>query len=153
MPSTPDPFDHVLNIEENFYQRGYSQGLVDGERAGRAEGRSFGLQQGFDKFLESGRLASRAIVWANRIAPRARHSQAEGPDGSEAQDNGKTCALPPLPTHNPRLDKNVRMLYSLLEPDTLSTENTDEAVQDFDDRVKRAQGKAKVVERMVSTNA
>ncbi|KAK5992269.1 hypothetical protein PT974_05670 [Cladobotryum mycophilum] len=36
------------------------------------------------------------------------------------------------------------------EPDTLSTQNTDEAVQDFDDRVKRAQGKAKIVERIIN---
>ncbi|EFZ01913.1 essential protein Yae1 [Metarhizium robertsii] len=149
MPSTPDPFDDVLNLEDNFYQRGYSQGLADGEKAGRMEGRSFGMQQGFDKFLESGRLASRAIVWANRIPPRAKQSPAEGGGCSDTQEDKKTCALPSLP-NNARLEKNVRMVYSLVEPDTLSTENTDEAVQDFDDRVKRAQGKAKVVERMAS---
>ncbi len=40
----------------------------------------------------------------------------------------------------------------LLEPDTLSTENTDEAVNDFDDRLKRAQGKARIVEMMLAEN-
>lgn len=130
-----DPLEDVLDLEGRFYQQGYQQGLDHGARAGRTEGRGVGMQTGFDKFLESARLASKAVVWANRL-PRE-------PDAS------RPCTrLPPLPG-NPRLDKNVKALYALVEPDTLSTKNTDEAVQDFDDRVKRAQGKAKVVERMV----
>ncbi|QUC16172.1 uncharacterized protein UV8b_00413 [Ustilaginoidea virens] len=146
MPSEPpdDPFDSVLHLEERLYQQGYSQGLADGATAGRTEGRQLGLQKGFDKFLESGRLASRAVVWANRIPSR---EQTGGPASAET---GPPCALSGLPS-NPRLEKNVRMLYALVEPDTLSTENTDEAVQDFDDRVKRAQGKAKVIARMTAS--
>ncbi|QPH05467.1 hypothetical protein C2857_003267 [Epichloe festucae Fl1] len=147
--SSPDPFDDILNLEQNFYQRGYSQGLADGAKAGRLEGRQFGMQKGFEKFLESGRLASRAIIWANRI-PRIPAATGSSPDGAsavEAAEAAKTCSLPQLP-RNARLDKNVKMLYALVEPDTLSTENSDEGVQDFDDRVKRAQGKAKIVERM-----
>ncbi|OAA33447.1 DUF1715 domain-containing protein [Moelleriella libera RCEF 2490] len=131
--STPDPFDDILHLEERFYQQGYAQGVTDGDKAGRIEGRQFGMQKGFEKFLESGRLASRAIVWANRLpAPE------------------RKCTLPELLPRNVRLEKNVKMVYALVEPDTLSTENTDEAVQDFDDRFKRAQGKAKVIEKMAS---
>lgn len=131
-----DPLEDVFNLEDGFYRQGYQQGLEDGEQAGRIEGRSFGMQKGFEKFLESGRLASKAIIWANRI-PKTSST------ASECE-----CKLPPLP-RNARLEKNISMLYALVEPDTLSTANTDEAVQDFDDRVKRAQGKLKVVERMV----
>ncbi|KAG4264663.1 hypothetical protein FPRO06_05262 [Fusarium proliferatum] len=130
-----DPFEDVLNLEERFYSEGYQQGIKDGVQAGRIEGRSFGMQKGFEKFLESGRLASKAIVWANRIPHQ---------DGTSS---GDTCTLPPLP-RNARLEKNINTLYALVEPDTLSTENSDDAVQDFDDRVKRAQGKAKIVEKM-----
>lgn len=165
MPASPDPFDDILNLEERFYQDGYDQGVADGAQAGRIEGRSFGMQKGFEKFLESGRLASRAVVWANRVpsatgvnrdqkaddvtaaavsSDPAATSSATGDAGAE-----KSCTLPSLPG-NARLDKNVKMLYALVEPDTLSTQNADEAVQDFDDRLKRAQGKAKVVERMTS---
>ncbi|KAH7325852.1 hypothetical protein B0I35DRAFT_421327 [Stachybotrys elegans] len=135
-----DPLDDVFNLEDQFYQQGYQQGLADGVQAGKVEGRSFGMETGLDKFLESGRLASKAVVWANR----ARRTKGSGGD-----DDG--CALPPLAAANARLDKNIGMLYALVEPDTLSTANTDEAVQDFDDRFKRAQGKAKIIERMVST--
>lgn len=147
MATEPDPFDDVLNLEGNFYQQGYDLGVADGAKAGRIEGRSFGMQKGFEKFLESGRLASRATVWANRIPSLTQQKQTEAGEASTSQE--KQCTLPALPS-NARLEKNVRMLYALVEPDTLATENTDEAVQDFDDRVKRAQGKVKVVERMVS---
>jgi len=143
-----DPLEDVFNLEDRFYQQGYTQGLQDGTAAGRAEGRSFGMQKGFEKFVESGRLASRAVVWANRMPSNKEEAgpSSEAADGVASPERG--CRLPPIAS-NARLDKNVRLLYALVEPDTLSTENTDEAVQDFDDRVKRAQGKAKVVERMV----
>ncbi|KEY72057.1 hypothetical protein S7711_00074 [Stachybotrys chartarum IBT 7711] len=139
----PDPFDDVFTIEDQFYQDGYKQGLEDGVQAGRTEGRSFGMEKGFEKFLESGRLAGKSIVWANRL----RSTSAAPTSGS-----GNGCALPPLQP-NARLEKNVNTLYALVEPDTLSTQNSDEAVQDFDDRFKRAQGKAKIVERMVGGTA
>ncbi|KAK7431776.1 hypothetical protein QQZ08_001716 [Neonectria magnoliae] len=130
-----DPLEDVFNIEERFYKEGYEQGLQDGVQAGRVEGRSFGMEKGFEKFLESGRLAGKAIVWANRIPQQT--------DGAAKEP----CALPQLPK-NARLEKNINTLYALVEPDTLSTANSDEAVQDFDDRVKRALGKAKIVERI-----
>jgi len=47
------------------------------------------------------------------------------------------------------VEKNIKMVHALVEPETLSTANTDEAVQDFDDRLKRAQAKAKVVTKMI----
>ena len=130
-----DPLDDVLDLEERFYQEGYQQGFQDGERAGLLEGRSFGMLKGYEKFLESGRLASKAIVWASRLP-----------------QSSSNCTLPPL-SENTRLQKNINTLYALVEPETLSTGNTDEAVQDFDDRVKRALGKAKIVERMAGGSA
>lgn len=142
MPPADDPFDNVLNLEDGFYQQGYRQGLEDGEQAGRIEGRQFGMSTGFDKFLESGRLAGKATVWASRLPDQRKQRQQTG------QQTPLNKQLPSLP-NNSRLDKNVKMIYALVEPETLSTQNTDDAVQDFDDRVKRAQGKMKVVERMV----
>lgn len=148
MPASDDPFEDVFNLEDGFYRQGYQQGLEDGEQAGRIEGRQFGMSKGFDKFLESGYLAGRATVWANRLpGQRLKREEQEKAEG-KAIDASGVSQLPALP-NNARLDKNVKMLYALVEPETLSTQNSDEAVQDFDDRVKRAQGKMKVVERMV----
>ncbi|PNP43303.1 hypothetical protein TGAM01_v202707 [Trichoderma gamsii] len=140
-----DLFDDVFTLEDRFYTQGYNQGVQDGARAGRIEGRSLGMEKGFEKFLESGRIASKSLVWANRLpqTPQPGSASEEGAKSSE------TCTLPPLPK-NPRLEKNIKLAYALVEPDTLSTENSDEAVQDFDDRVKRAQGKVKIIEKMLN---
>ncbi|GFP56959.1 hypothetical protein ACSS6W_004500 [Trichoderma asperelloides] len=138
-----DLFDDVFTLEDRFYTEGYNQGVQDGARAGRIEGRSFGMEKGFEKFLESGRIASKSLVWANRLPKNPQPGSASEEKSSEA------CTLPPLPK-NPRLEKNIKLAYALVEPDTLSTENSDEAVQDFDDRVKRAQGKVKIIEKMLS---
>ncbi|KAM0285607.1 hypothetical protein ACHAQH_001313 [Verticillium albo-atrum] len=154
-PTANDPFDDVMNLEERFYNEGYAQGTQDGDRAGKIEGRSVGLANGYDKFLESGRLSAKSLVWANRLrAPSSSCAAAEGSaasgstaieptadDGSEGPLKG--CSLPPLPSTNSRLEKNIIAVHALVEPDTLSTENNDEAVNDFDDRVKKAQGKVK----------
>ncbi|KAG8168745.1 hypothetical protein KVR01_001494 [Diaporthe batatas] len=135
-----DAFDDLLNLEEQFYSEGYQQGVADGDRAGRIEGRAFGMEKGFEKFVEAGRLHGRSIVWANRL-PRAQ------------QQDCRQQALPVLGGGGARLEKNIVMLHALVEPDTLSTENSDGAVNDFDDRVKRAQGKARVIERHVGEDA
>ncbi|KAI1778234.1 DUF1715-domain-containing protein [Hypoxylon cercidicola] len=168
-------FDDVLNLEEKYYKEGYDEGYKDGAEAGLIEGRSVGLKTGFDKFLEAGRLQGRAIIWANRIPSLKKeledelasssNSQQETPQDEE-KDNDKdkdkeeassgskdekkleTIELPPL-NSNPRLEKNIRMLYGMLEPGTLSTKNDDESVNDFDSRLKGAQARFKMIERAI----
>ena len=161
-----DPFDDILNLEEKFYHEGYRQGQEDGIKAGRIEGRSFGMEKGFEKFVESGRLYGKAIVWANRQPLRSEEaglstaagSQASAPAPTETPQSAQDIAsqsqpqLPRLPA-NPRLEKHITTLYALVESESLSTENTDEAVNDFDDRLKRAQGKAKIIEKMLGEDA
>ncbi|KAH6840675.1 hypothetical protein B0I37DRAFT_418683 [Chaetomium sp. MPI-CAGE-AT-0009] len=119
----PDPFDTLLTLEDQFYSEGYDQGMADGLAAGRAEGRQLGLERGFLKFVESGRLQGRAIVWASRAGMGTK---------------GKM-----------EVEMHITTLYALAETESLSTENNDEAVDDFDDRLRRAQGRFKVIERMV----
>ena len=153
-----DTFDEVLGLEEQFYQDGYKQGLSDGIDAGRIEGRTFGLEKGFEKYVNSGRLHGKSMVWISRTLhlqhlpssttlanepPTAKSFSA--PHDSQSKVLHK---LPPLPD-NARLSKHIKTLYALAESESLSTENTEEAVSDFDDRFKRAQAKAKIVERMV----
>lgn len=136
---SPDLFDDVLNVESRLHDTGYNDGLKDGNQAGIVEGRGFGLQKGFEKFLESGRFVGKAIVWANRLPSKRPASQDE-------VRSEKT--LPPLP-NNARLEKNIETLYSLVDPKVLSLENSDASVQDFDDRLKKAEGKARIIERVV----
>ncbi len=151
-----DPFEDLLNLEDQFYREGYTQGTDDGIKAGRIEGRSFGLEKGFEKFVESGRLYGKAIVWANR-SPRSGKEQVTTSESQQSRSietpqNASSQAsqnqLPAL-SANPRLVKHITALYALAESESLSTENTDEAVNDFDDRLKRAHGKAKIIEKML----
>ncbi|KAH8846765.1 hypothetical protein MCOR27_004288 [Pyricularia oryzae] len=139
-----DPFEDVMNLEEQFYQEGYQQGVADGAKAGKMEGRGLGLEKGYEKFMESGRLYGRSLVWASRL-PQAQQAESGAPESQQPQPSPSQL---PLLTENPRLKKNIVTLHALVEPETLATENSDEAVNDFDDRIKRAQGKARIIERM-----
>ncbi|KAL2192067.1 DUF1715-domain-containing protein [Thermothelomyces heterothallicus CBS 203.75] len=144
--SSGDLFDTLLTLEDQFYTEGYNQGVADGLVAGRTEGRQLGLERGFQKFVEAGRMQGRAIVWANRLRLGRGHGHGHGHGHGQGARHG-ALSLPPLPD-NPRLRKHVATLYALAETESLSTENTDEAVDDFDDRLRRAQGRLKVIERM-----
>ncbi|KAI8953214.1 DUF1715-domain-containing protein [Xylaria longipes] len=163
MSSSHDPFDDLLNLEEEYYREGYEEGLRDGAESGRVEGYSLGLRKGFEKFVEAGRLQSKAVVWANRIPKYQQRRQQQGSSVSKKQEQegadkvaeeaGSEIAkndprLPPIHS-NPRLEKNIETLYGLVEPGTLSTDNDDEAVNDFDSRMKGAHGKLRIIERAV----
>jgi hypothetical protein len=155
-----DTFDEVLGLEEQFYNDGHKQGLADGVKAGRIEGRTFGLEKGFEKYIESGRLHGKSLIWASRLSQKDEpissskeqpHSLGVGPTSHNELSNTR-LELPQLPD-NARLTRNVKAFYALAESDSLSTENTEEAVSDFDDRFKRAQAKAKIIERMAGESS
>ncbi|KAI0108285.1 DUF1715-domain-containing protein [Daldinia grandis] len=163
MPSD-DLFNDILNLEEQYYKEGYDEGYKDGAEAGQIEGRSVGMKTGFEKFLEAGRLQGKAIVWQSRLPSQQEPStlgsnpQQEvaqtGLSSSSSQDekDSEPKRLPPL-NSNPRLEKNITMLYGILEPGTLSTKNDDESVNDFDSRLKGAQSRVKMIERAIGEGA
>ena len=107
-----DPFEDVFNLENGFYTQGYEQGVKDGEQAGRIEGRQFGMSTGYEKFLESGRLAGRATVWANRIPNKSQSEQSQ-PQGSDtatsATETKEHCTLPPLQGNQILFQRRTRM--------------------------------------------
>lgn len=140
-----DPFDVVLNLEDQYYQEGFQAGVEDGTRAGLIEGRVFGLEKGFEKFFEMGKLSGKACVWAARMQ--------KGKDSPEqsigtSHDGSKAGGVKSL-RYGERLDKHVRTLRALSELESLSTQNTEDAVSEFDDRFKRATAKVKVIESII----
>lgn len=209
-----DAFDSLFSLEETFYKEGYELGLADGKRAGLIEGRLTGLERGFEKFAQMGRLHGKCVVWAGRLpnsrsreigSGLSRHQKSgaseeeeenmvageeqeevrEGEGEKESKDNTnddsateldqkQTSNLPPSFHPNPnnhippspptsprllstsnnknpnkaRLKKHILTLYALVEPASLSIQNTEEAVSDFDDRLRRAEGKVKIIERI-----
>ena len=152
----PDPFDTLLTLEDTLYTRAYAAGAADGARAGRIEGRIFGLEKGFEKFAEIGFLHGRSCVWGARLPqstvtqPNEEHTKKE----EEAKGGqNKESVLTELKNTTTRLERNIFLLNSLTDPLTFSTENDEDSVADFDDRLKRASAKAKIIERTIGEHS
>lgn len=170
-----DLFDGLLELEGTYYNEGHSLGVEDGRRAGLVEGRFFGLEKGFEKYAAMGQFHGRSIIWAGRLQPspqgppvgKEETSNANTQDQASerlqsdsiqepteeacqhrSQDQGSPSTLPLLP-ENPRLEKHVRTLYALVEPSSLSTANNEDSVSDFDDRFRRAEGKVRIIEKLI----
>lgn len=164
MAIADDHFDSLLSLEDDFYKEGYELGVKDGQRAGLIEGRLFGLEKGFEKYVAMGRLHGRAAVWAGRLPVPDSGDTKEVANGSDVgaasrKDDEKLLSqshqevhVTPLP-ENPRLEAHIRTLYALAEPGSLSIENSEDAVSEFDDRLKRAEGKVKVIEKLTGESS
>lgn len=118
--------DTLLSLEEQYYAEGHALGVKDGSKAGRTEGRLFGMQKGFEKFSAMGSLAGQNAVWEARM---------------DAKDGALVASIPP----NERLRKHIATLAQLCDYGSLDTRNTEEAVADFEDCLKRAESKAKII--------
>ncbi|PNS14893.1 hypothetical protein CAC42_2122 [Sphaceloma murrayae] len=141
-PNNDDPFDELLSLEEQYYKEGHALGVADGAKAGRIEGRLFGMEKGFEKFAAMGALAGQCSMWTARMLQSKKEPQAD----ASIQDSA--ASLPPI-QHTDRLQKHIATLEALTEVESLDTQNTEEAVSDFDDRLKRAEAKAKIIASIV----
>ncbi|EMC97131.1 hypothetical protein BAUCODRAFT_130376 [Baudoinia panamericana UAMH 10762] len=142
-----DPFDSLLSLEDQYYNEGYNLGVADGTRSGRIEGRLFGLEKGFEKFAELGRLNGKAAVWHARL-PRGNNVADSG--RSESLEQPKDFATVQSLNGSERLKRHIDRLLELTEPDSLETKNTEEAVNDCDERLAGAKAKATLIARIVS---
>lgn len=121
----------------SFYQEGYILGLADGEQAGRTEGRVFGLEKGFEKFLELGRLQGRCSVWKARIS----YSVVPPTTGED------TGPVKNVQITSPRVQKQVESLAILLTNPPFK--NDEESVEEVEETLKRGRNKAKVLSNML----
>ncbi|OJJ49537.1 hypothetical protein ASPZODRAFT_128016 [Penicilliopsis zonata CBS 506.65] len=153
-----DLLDGLLDLEEDFYQEGYDLGAADGAQAGYTEGSVFGVEKGFEKFVELGRLYGKALVWTQRLADSTRKEKSSTSQQPESgtSDVGdlvldpSTCeSMSGLPQSSSRLAKNLALLLELVDPASLGMENTEEAVNDADERFKGAVIKAKLIQRVL----
>lgn len=120
--SSDDPFDTLFTLEDTYHAEGHAAGLSAGRHQSRLEARLFGLEKGFEKFAVLGGLQAKARLWTQRL------------EGANAGDE--------------RVRRHVEILTALVDARSLSMLNTDEAVAEFDERIRRAQAKVKVVERL-----
>ncbi|KAF4550010.1 Hypothetical protein D9617_19g103150 [Elsinoe fawcettii] len=164
-----DPFDTLLTLESQYHAEGHALGVADGSKAGRIEGRIFGMQKGFEKFSSMGALAGQCALWEARmllsrapansritdVSASANSSSVaeagvgeETRAGNEGGNDRRNAVISPI-QHNERLQKHIATLAALTEAASLDTQNTEEAVSDFDDRLKRAEGKVKIIASIV----
>ena len=148
-----DPFESLLSLEEQYHHEGRTLGLAEGEASGRIEGRVFGLEKSFEKFIELGRLGGRAAIWSSRLPSEASPATVSTTASSAAPiEVGKedSSVLGPLPgSGSERLVRHVRRLVELTDAEDVSRENSEEGVQDFDDRLREAKAKGVLIERLV----
>ncbi|MCJ1279986.1 hypothetical protein MMC21_007811 [Puttea exsequens] len=143
-----DLFTDILALDEKFYTEGYNLGARDGEHSGRTKGRAFGIETGFEKYITMGKLHGRAEVWAGRLPDQEQQLTSNGGLlGKEGDDKARSVV--PTLQGNPRLEAHVRTLFALTEVESLDTGNSEGAVAGFEDRLRRAEGKGRVVERII----
>ncbi|PYH95868.1 hypothetical protein BO71DRAFT_322293 [Aspergillus ellipticus CBS 707.79] len=142
--------ESLLDLEEEFYKEGYDLGAADGAQAGYTEGSVFAVEKGFEKFVEMGRLYGKALVWAQRLAGHQPANNSEPDD----QNQGLPPSLHPYicremlsVSSSSRLAKNLDTLLELVDPASLPMANTEEAVNDVDERMKGAAIKTKLIQR------
>ncbi|RYP58944.1 hypothetical protein DL770_010318 [Monosporascus sp. CRB-9-2] len=154
---------------------GMKQGYEKFLEAGRLQGRALVWANRIPRFRDPSSSGDELLVAPGAVrtplssspsllpegAEEATVSSSSGRREEESSDEGphsRRRLLPDLTSggssgNSARLEKNVVTLYGMVEPGTLSTRNDDEAVNDFDSRLKGAQGKAKIIERVVGEKA
>ncbi|EXJ61949.1 hypothetical protein A1O7_02381 [Cladophialophora yegresii CBS 114405] len=142
-----DPFDDLLDLENDYYQEGYNAGVSDSTYAGMIEGKVFGIEKGYEKALDLGKLHGRALLWHGRfqaVHPEEPPQSAISSPSAESRLGGIIRTLPQMPNSS-RLQRHVESLHATSEASTIAKDNSDEAVTEFDDRIAKAKAKAKVV--------
>lgn len=109
---------------------------MDGEQAGRIEGRVFGLEKGFEKFLELGRLQGRCSVWKARI-----------PSSTVPSTTGSIGPAKGVQITSPRAQKQVESLAILLTNPPFK--NDEESVEEAEETLKRGRNKAKILSNIL----
>ena len=185
-----DILDDVLNLEDTSYQEGYEEGKEDGVRAGLEEGTVFGLEQGYKKAIDMGKLHGRAMMLNACLSRSPTSTVTSNIPGQSSQSTSSPPPPPPppppprppppgsaptsnrqsptnhatdpskstsetilinLPTipENSRLQRHIDTLLKLTDPSTINPTNSDEAIEEFDDRTKKAVAKAKVIDKII----
>lgn len=59
--------DEVLNVEEEYYQKGFREGQEQSTRQQEMEGKEYGYQTGFQRFLIVGYIDGLVEHWSRNI--------------------------------------------------------------------------------------
>ena len=146
-----DPFDDLLELENEYYKQGLEAGVADSAYAGLIEGKTFGIEKGYEKVIELGKLHGRAVIWKRRLdnSPASGNDAAPVPETQDIQDlSSNMSALP----NNARLRKHVEAVLILTDHQHIPCGNTDEAVADVEDRIAKTRSRVKMIMTLVGEN-
>ncbi|EGV61697.1 hypothetical protein PSN45_000384 [Yamadazyma tenuis] len=59
--------DSLLNLEEQYYKEGYREGQEESTKAQYLEGKEYGFQTGFQRFLVIGYIRGLVDFWENQV--------------------------------------------------------------------------------------
>jgi hypothetical protein len=151
-----DPFDDLLELENVYYKEGYDAGVSDSSYAGMIEGKLFGIEKGYGKALELGKLQGRALVWQGRTRIEHTTNQQrilQATTSTESEMLSRVISrLPPMTT-SARLQRHLEGLLSTADASTVRKDNSDDAVTEFDERLAKAKAKAKVITNLAGDRA
>lgn len=144
-----DIFDDLLKLEDGYYKEGYDEGVADSTYAGMIEGKVFGIEKGFEKALELGKLHGRSLIWQERSRPLTETNAVDSGGSPPTNVNPTRLAeiiqsLERLP-EGARLRRHVEALRDTSDSTNIAKDNSDDAVTEFDDRIAKAKAKAKVI--------
>lgn len=146
-----DLLGDLLELEDGFYNEGFEAGVADSAYAGMLEGKVFGIEKGYDKALELGKLNGRALVWQRRQQNTAQsapdkppHTTSGGKSVSHQTLDEALQAMNGLAT-NSRLVKHIETLMALSDTKNVANDNSDESVSQVEDAIAKSKAKAKIV--------
>ena len=153
-----DPFDELLELENDFYKEGFEAGVADSAYAGLVEGKLFGIEKGYEKALELGKARGRSLVWQQRLT-NSSSTSTNAESGStvidvSSKEVDKTAMLSdmskldPLPS-NSRLQKHVAFLMTVTDPVSIPKDNSDESVSAVDERITKIRARIKLMSNSV----
>ena len=160
MADGEDALLDFMDLENKFFVEGSNLGLEDGRIAGRVEGKVFGIEKGYEKAIEMGRLRGRAKLWdcrrrseAERKTPTALARFERGEETNNLPDANHCLVesiknMHPVPA-NARLAKHIDSLLAVTNPEGLLEDNADDAVAEFDERLRKARAKIKIITNII----
>ena len=146
-----DLLGDLLELEDGFHKEGFEAGVADSAYAGMLEGKVFGIEKGYDKALELGKLNGRALVWQRRQQGTAPYAS-DKPSQTTSDDQPASSptlgdALQAMDglAKNARLVKHIESLIALSDTRNVPNDNSDESVSHVEDAISKSKAKAKMV--------
>lgn len=126
-----DIFEGAISLESDSYDKGYNDGVLDGERSGIAEGKHYGIQTAFQRYLSLGILQARYDLWNN-----INNSSTSIQDEDDSQKKLGT-----------KVAKHLTQLKACVED--LPLTNSDQEVEHVTKSLAKGKAKAKVISSLM----